>query len=514
MDEFKGIHQKKTENSLIIIFRGSAITLGGAAVGILLNFFFKMIAARSFGPADYGLLSLVMAVMVVSANISGLGLNQSVARYIAFYKEKSQKKEQGYIISFGLRLSLLASLAVSLGIVIFSGWISKFFRETNELASLLVLFSIMIPFEVIFDYLIGVLRGQRNIRMMVLCNDVILWIARLSILGVILIFRLEVKWMVLSYLSSYIIGLTVMYFYQTLNKQNAGQIFIRASGYSDSVLRKNFILYSLPLAFSTMTVMFRKRFDVIFIGFFLSVSQVGLYNIALPLAMLLPIFLFSINRLTMPMVTELFSSESEAEMRFIYITVSKWALTATLPLFFILFFFSRNLINIFFGTEYIGAASALRILTVGYFINSVCGSFGEYLQSYGKTGTILVISLLGTSVNITLMLILIPFKGIEGAAYAMSISLIFMALYGSVYIFYFKRLIPFTKQYFFILMAGLLIFSTLYSINQTNKEFLNYQYTFMMLILALLIYFAVVYKYCTNQTDRLILSKIRKRAAF
>ena len=78
-----------------------------------------------------------------------------------------------------------------------------------------------------------------------------------------------------------------------------------------------------------------------------------------------------------------------------------------------------------FGENYILAREALLLLLGGQFFSSLCGPGAVYLNMTGKQKKLNTILILGLGINVILNLALIPAYGIEGAAVATLISMIF-----------------------------------------------------------------------------------------
>ena len=117
---------KEVHRSLRKIAKGTLIVFLGLFIGQLLGFFIRIIVVRNLTPIEYGILSLVTVIILLSFRISSLGLQVGIARYISFFKaRKDPKRVLGTIIS-SIQIS-----AVSGGIffcVIFFG--AKFFSKT------------------------------------------------------------------------------------------------------------------------------------------------------------------------------------------------------------------------------------------------------------------------------------------------------------------------------------------------------------------------------------------------
>jgi O-antigen/teichoic acid export membrane protein len=366
----------------------------------------------------------------------------------------------------------------------------------------LILFAFVIPFLAEFNYSLGILRGMKDMRMMAIANNIFVWLPRLAMLGIIFFLKANIQSIVVPYYVSYIIGLTVVWLYIKRKIITFDEIGSFNENDQASRLRNQLIAYSLPLAFSGISSVIRQRFDVIFIGLFLDASQVGLYSVALSLAMLMTVLLVAINRITLPVVTGLFSKNYDSEIKHIYRLLAKWSLMITLPIFFLMLLFPERIINFTFGDRYAEAANALRLLSVGFFINAISGSFGEYLQTYGKTKSILIISVTGAAVNFILMVLLIPKFGIIGAAIACTLTLSYISLIGNAILYKYKRILPISKHYFYTLFIGIVFFLGSYFIHTYLFPNLNTYNFFIFILLVILIYLVLLYFFAADEFDK------------
>jgi len=93
-------------------------------------------------------------------------------------------------------------------------------------------------------------------------------------------------------------------------------------------------------------------------------------------------------------------------------------------MFLILFVFSYEIIDLFFGQEFIQATSALKYISIGLFCNATFGLSYLILEAAAKTKLILMNNSICLILNIILNILFIPVFGVKGAAMATSISMI------------------------------------------------------------------------------------------
>ena len=112
----------------------------------------------------------------------------------------------------------------------------------------------------------------------------------------------------------------------------------------------------------------------------------------------------------MPIITELYSKRKFNDIKVLSITTSKWIFFVNLPLFFIILLFSKRILNVAFGSEYVAGYGALLILIFGYLFHSLTHPYTSVLGVIKKTNLILYIMIVAALINVLLNYILIPKK--------------------------------------------------------------------------------------------------------
>jgi len=169
------------------------------------------------------------------------------------------------------------------------------------------------------------------------------------------------------------------------------------------------------------------------IGMFRTETEVGVYNVTLKVAMLTSVGLFAINSIAAPKFAEFYGKEDMKGLAKIAQQSTKLIFWSSFPILLILFIFPSFILGIF-GGEFKVGVFALIILALGQFVNSISGSVGYILQMTGKHKVFQNIILAATIINIVLNVFLIPVYGINGAAFASMVSLMFWNLTSVVYI--------------------------------------------------------------------------------
>ena len=73
-------------------FRQSSITFGGTILNAAFGAIFYILAARFLGPANFGLLSVAIAVLTLLADVGDLGTDTGLVNFVAKNIDKNKKK--------------------------------------------------------------------------------------------------------------------------------------------------------------------------------------------------------------------------------------------------------------------------------------------------------------------------------------------------------------------------------------------------------------------------------------
>ncbi len=167
-----------------------------------------------------------------------------------------------------------------------------------------------------------------------------------------------------------------------------------------------------------------SNIDIIILGLFLTVKEVGIYKIASQMAIFTSFGLQAINVAIGPRFARLYAlGEKEKLQRLVTLSArAVFFFNLFITLFFIIA--GKELLSLVFGTAFIGSYEPLLILLIGQFVNSAAGSVGLILNMTGHENDTVKGRTIALITSIVLNFILIPFLGIAGAAIASAMSMI------------------------------------------------------------------------------------------
>jgi len=221
-------------------------------------------------------------------------------------------------------------------------------------------------------------------------------------------------------------------------------------------LKKELFSYSWPLMLGVIIASLSGWVDNFSIGFFKTTAEVGIYNAALPIAILLMFVPNLFAQLFSPMINRYYSLKKLDLISELTKQIGKWIFIFNLPLFIIFIIFPGTIINLFFGTKYLLASTPLIFLAISHVI------FAQLLLSTGllnmikKTKLNFINSVIALILNASLNVILVPRYGINGAAFATMISLVIFSLITSLEVYYFIKIVPLKRSLLKIGFVGIL----------------------------------------------------------
>jgi O-antigen/teichoic acid export membrane protein len=414
------IQIKKLDRSLQNVAQGTLIVIISTGIALVLGFISRIFLARVFTQYDYGVYSLSIVIFSILESISLLGLGSGTTRYIAYHREKNDPLKVKQIILSSIQISLFTSIIISISLFLLSDLLSQIFND-SALAYPLKIVAIAIPFTVMTDIFVAISRGFNIVKEKVYFQDILKnAIITLSLFMVVLL-KLSFEYAFYTFTFSSFLTFIIYLIYL----KDKSHIAIRNEGkiISSNDLRKEILFFSLPILFIVIFQMILSWTDTIMLGVYTTLNDVGLYNAAVPLASFIGIPLSAMLLIYMPTASAQYARNLFKDLASNYAILTKWVFTTTLPLFLIFFIFPENVLNFFFGINYVPAGQALRILSFGYIISNLLGPNGTTLIAIGETRFLMYVSVFAAIINILLNMVLIPPLGIVGASLATAIAL-------------------------------------------------------------------------------------------
>lgn len=472
--------------SLRKIAKGASVVFIGTGIGMLFAYLGMMIVARFLGPTDFGLITLASAVATIASTVVLMGMPQGVVRYVSFYKGNNDRERIKGVIVSALKVVLPLGIIAAILLVFFADVISiKVFHEPN-LTLILRIFSFSVPFFGLYYIFIFAISGFQEMKYMVYVRDLFQNGTRLFLLVVLLLLGYGIYGAAFAYTFAIIATPFVAFYY--LNK-----IFpVFGRGIKAISVKRELFSFSWPLMFAGMIGLVMGWIDTLMLGYFLTAADVGIYRVSLSTASLLMIVPSSFVAIFFPVITEFYSKKETGELKAANAAVTKWIFMIVLPLVLLMVLFSKQVLYILYGAEYISGALVLCILGFGYLIISVFSPTNQLIQTIGRTKLIMVNTSVGAALDVILNFWLIPIYGIGGAAVATGISLLTVNALAFAEVLLITRIQPIKLNYVKVVFASFAAIFVVYMITRILFEITPILLLILMFMLYMGIYFLLL----------------------
>lgn len=415
--KFKQLLKDRDSKELL---KGASKSLLFKLTGLLTAYFFAFVVARFLGADAWGEFTLALAVITLGGIIGSLGFDKSIIKLSASAVDRfeaSKYYRSSIVIAFAF------SILISILCFTYSPWIAEqFFNNSNLNLSIKISSFAILPTSLIMINS-GAILGIKEISSFAFIQYVSMNLITLIILIAIVNYMSETYIVVLSF----VIGAYVVALFSAIWLSKSGLHLFGSVFFINQWISSGLFTLSIPLLFAGILLFIKGWIDTIMVGIYLTEQDVGIYNIALKLSGLATIIYVAISNIAAPKFAELFTADDSSALNNVVQKSTRLIFFLSLPIVIVLLLFSEQILA-FFGDEFRGGSTTLLILTFAACTKIVSGSVGYFLNMTESQKAFLAFTAFTAFSGIALNYLLIPRYGIEGAAIATFIGLLFWNL--------------------------------------------------------------------------------------
>lgn len=425
------------EPGTVELLKGAGIIFSGRLIGRGLGFVSHFLFARILGPNPYGVFLLGLALFNFVTLLSDLGLRTGVLREAAAAEGRGDRDMVKGTILSGALLALGASVLGAVGLIVMRGWAVATFKAP-DLAWLLPLFALALPFATVGLIFVSGLQALRRMKALsaiqYLC-DPLFRIATFMVL-------IFLGWRLFAAGASHLLASVAIAMLALLWLSSSFPLF------TPPILTRfrlaPLLAFSLPLVMSNVVGFVLQWADSLFLGYYQTVWEVGIYGAAVRLAGLGGIFLMAVSTIFAPKIYALYGQGDLEEVGRLYQRSTRWVLICVMPLFFYTLLNAKTLLALF-GPEFVRGSPALIILAAAYLVMTGTGPAGDVVLMTGRSKAILYTSAVSGVLGLGLNIYLIPRFGLIGAASATGLAIALGNVANVLIAWWFTGLQPYTK---------------------------------------------------------------------
>lgn len=382
------------------LLRSSSVVLALKVAGALAGYAFAYVALRRLGGPSYGYLELAFTVLSILTVVSKWGLDGLLLREIPARDPAAGQ----YFTRQVLWASLLGSLALGSLLWFSSGLLTRYYGGFLELWQTTAL---VLPFWTLVQVWSENLRARQSFARFGLLQSSIS-------LGLVALAMASFSWF--SSVERVLLGMA---------SASALMLWGGWRSLRPIELRSLWPLRSSATAMFLSATLFMVMTwtDTLMLGYFLEPELIGAYRVAFKIGSLITFAQFAVNASLGPRISELWAKNSKAELQKEVWQVAQINALLGVPAFLLIMALAPWLLS-FFSADFAQHAPVLRILAIGQMANALCGPVMYLLNMTGHEQSARRTMTLAALANALGNLVLIPWLGLVGSAWATAASMV------------------------------------------------------------------------------------------
>ncbi|MHB8260747.1 MAG: lipopolysaccharide biosynthesis protein [Bacteroidia bacterium] len=413
-----------------------------------------------------GITRLVISVATIFASFACLGITSVVVKFLPLFYDK--EKKHGGFFTLAIVFPVVGFAVCLLCALLFKDSILSFYGKNAAILATYFIPIAMMALIMSLIYAFTAYCGAINKSSpATLINEVV---SRVGFMSCILLFSYGITTQ-----NVFVYTLSIVYFIQLVLLFGIISHFdhptFRTSFFADNKHLKEIMVYGITFSFIQITGICTKFVDIILVGKYETMQQVGVFSIAAFIGLVIETPLLALEKIAGTKIAKLFAQNNHSEIEKIYKLSSKYLMLICGLMGSVLVVCIKPTLALL-PNDYSAGAVVTIIICIGAFFNAATGtnySILTYSKHY-KLGAVFYAFLL--VLTITLNMLLIPLYGIMGAAIATCAASITHNLLRFIFIKVKLNMQPFTFDSLKIVLIIAVSVLVAYNITIENKYLL------------------------------------------
>ena len=402
----------KLDLHMLEMISDAIVALSLKVLGAVLTFLFNLLLARSLGAEGAGLYFLALTVTTIATVFGRVGLDNTLLRFVASYAAVGKWDAVKGVYVKGIIMVLIASFVSALTVFFLAPVIAeKVFEKSALIVPMRWMAIAVVPSSLLIMYA-QMLKGIKYIKESFIVYGIS--VPALLLVGIYVLKDtygvIGVTW--LYCIATVIAGFIGLYFWVFATPM--------LKNVKSSFKTKELLNSSVPLFWVALLSVFIESISPLVLGVWRDESDVGVFWMALRVAMLAELVFMPINSIVAPKFAALYKKKEKVALALLAKNSAKLMTVFASPLLFVFFVFPKYIMGVF-GAGFDEGWIALSILGVGQFMNIVTGPSAYLLIMSGNENIVRNNSLFVAIVSLFINITLIPYMGLIGAALSVSI---------------------------------------------------------------------------------------------
>lgn len=405
--------------------------------------------SRYFGAEPFGLYTYLTTVASVATTVTPLGMDQGAMVFGARYLRTGEKDRLKGTLLAGVWISCIAGLLLNGLLFGLARWGPWWVDDPERQQGLQAISLVMMPGTLI-TFLSGIQRGYKDMRGFNLAVQV-------ALPALLLTTSMLTTWSGLG-----VPG--VIHAFTVANAITAAYAIYLAwplvrPVLADPTLRPRWEIgtllgYSIPQSLTLMVFRLVQWMDILMLSWLGTLEQVGLYRVAVSIALIGSLPMVAITTTLSPYIAELAYVKELDRLNRILHQVTRWLFILIVPIYLVMLLLPDLCLEVF-GPGYEASRASLIVLLAGQAFHMVTSPTTRMIPMAGYAVLNLVNGVAALALNATLCWLFIPTWGSVGAALATAVTLLLWDVARVIQVWYLLRCGPFDRRTGLLVVAAL-----------------------------------------------------------
>lgn len=389
----------------------------GNYLNVFFTAFFALVLVRILTPSEYGVLSVLLGIAYVLANVLDFGTTATIYSYLPTLYEKKAANLYRFIKSTFYFQSLFSFFVIA-ALLTFFPFLDKVFFKTQAPIWELYLTAFSVLFFIWQNFVLNILFAAKKF---LKAN---LYLNAANILKTLVIFFMVATKTVTvgSVIFAFgIIGPIIFFFLLFIEKKDLVFVLLKSDVKKDEFRFRYTLTYFIASQFLNLGL----RMDLFLLSYFRSKAEVGFYGLSQKIILTIITTVISITQVLSPSFSRI-TKKSEVKSQ-----VKTGLLYLLLPsgLFLLLYLIPNQVFSIFFTEKFASTASITKALSLPFIVYTL-GNLPSLFLLYTvkKPSYILGANILFFIILTVGCYVLIPTRGVFGPPYAILVALLVSGL--------------------------------------------------------------------------------------
>ncbi|MBI4551865.1 MAG: oligosaccharide flippase family protein, partial [Candidatus Latescibacteria bacterium] len=360
-----------------VIAKGAGVNLLGTLARTIKSASF-ILMTRLFGAEVFGLYVLGWSVIDLLSRFSMFGLEKGVMKFAIQHRVDKNEDAVHRTLGEAILVGLIVSAVMTGLSYVVAPVIAVHVFHKPELTRGLRILTFSIPFLTLSHVLLAASKSLKIMRFEAYVKSIAEPLVMFAAAGLCFVIGWRFSGITFAHLAAAAGGTVfALYCFRRLFSLKACVRGMRSVHLWSEMTR-----FSLPVVCYDLLYILMMRLDALMLGYYLPAVQVGIYGIAVEIALLTKKIRHWFEPIFVPIISELHHQRQMNRLEENFSLVTRWFLTITIPFFFGIVLIGRDLLAVF-GPEFTVGGLSLTLLTLSQILYGSMGSGDLLLMMAG-----------------------------------------------------------------------------------------------------------------------------------